>query len=141
MLLDETLANLQTALALMSESDPRLHAHLHPVPEGEEDGCPNDDTADELAAARAWCPPVVGSPQWFLDEVREAYGQGRTDYEVDELCGLKVVQRDELSEPILVLADGRWYNILPDWARRTAERIEAEDTRRRLTAGTQTHGA
>lgn len=97
------------------------------------DGHPTEGQVALLATAD-WLPPVIGSPSWFLEEVAEAYGQGRTDYLVDELCGLKVIQRDELSEPLLVMPDGKTYTIVPEWARRTAEQIASDDARRRLSS-------
>lgn len=122
MLIDETLSNLRAAIAALRAKDPRLDAHL-------------SGNTPEISIApgeKAWAPPVVGSPQWFLDEIREHFGQDRTDYEVDELCGLKVIQREELSEPVLVFSDGSWYTIVPEWARRTAEQIQKEDFERRV---------
>lgn len=162
MIVDETIANLKAALTKMAETDPRLASYLElppavteqrqasvasfiglaPYPEREGlaeataaavAGVPTDGQVALLKVAD-WLPPVVGSPIWFLEEVAEAYGQARTDYLVDELCGVKVVQREELSEPVLVFPDGKWYTIVPEWARRTAEQIASEDASRRLGA-------
>jgi hypothetical protein len=126
LLIDETISNLQTALTALRAEDPRLDAHL------------NGNTPEVSIAPgeKAWAPPVLGSPQWFLDEVREHYGQARTDYEVDELCGLKVIQREDLSEPIIVRADGSWFRVVPAWARKAAAELQAEQFARRVTEAT-----
>jgi len=146
MIVDETIANLQAALRALSEKDPQLVAHLAgPADRSLLDAVAgafwNAPTAGEvqLLAQAAWLPPVIGSPVWFLEEVAEAYGQGRTDYLVDELCGLKVIQREELSEPLLILADGKHYTIVPEWARRTAKQLDAEDFARQAAAGRVAH--
>lgn len=143
MIVDETLFNLKAALGKLAESDPRLAKYL----ELQAEPAANDPVGEAVAAAIAnvptegqvsllaqadWLPPVIGSPLWFLEEVAEAYGQGRTDYLVDELCGIKVIQREEMSEPQLIMPDGKHYTIVPEWARRTAEQIASEDFARRV---------
>lgn len=133
MLVDETLANIKAALTHWRASDPRLDAHLNgaPLP----DAAASDVADGVVTPPPAWFPPVIAAPQWFLDEVREAYGQTRTDYEVDELCGLKVIQSDKFGEPIVVQANGNHYTVVPEWARRTAAQLQAEDAARQARAG------
>jgi hypothetical protein len=123
LLIDETISNLRTALAALRQEDARLDAHLNG----------NTPEVNIAPGEKAWAPPVLGSPQWFLDEVREHYGQTGTDYEVDELCGLKIIQREELSEPIIVRADGSWFRVVPAWARKAAAELQAEEFARRVT--------
>lgn len=135
MLVDETLANVKKALAHFAQSDPRLAAHLAgaPLPPDPEPVAVAEGQVKPLP--QAFVPPVIGSPLWFLEEVCRAYGQERTDYLVDELCGLKVIQREELSEPLLVMPDGKYYTIVPEWARKTAEQLQVEEMQRLEKAG------
>ena len=70
--------------------------------------------------------PVIGCPQWFLDEVRALYNVEEPDVLVDQIHGMYIIQRPELSEPILVLADGRYVNVVPAWARTIAAHSQAQ---------------
>lgn len=134
MLVDETIQNIQKALAHFRKLDPRLDAHLNgaPLPPAQQAAVAEGEVAP---LPEAFAPPVIGSPMWFLEEVAEHFGQARTDYLVDEIAGIKVIQREELSEPVLVMADGKFYTVVPEWARKTAQQLQAEDEQRRQKAG------
>jgi hypothetical protein len=144
MLVDETITNIQRALAHFRALDPRLDEFLNAKVDVDIGLAEAGVAAIQNVASDAqivqlqqagWMPPVIGAPTWFLEEVATTFGQERTDYHVDQLCGLKVIQRDELSEPLIVLQDGKHYAVVPDWARRAAEQLQAEEAARVARAG------
>jgi hypothetical protein len=143
-LVDESIENIQKALAHFRTLDPKLDDFLSgkvDVDVGlvEVDRMHTHDKHGDAYPVSpqhpAWLPPVIGAPTWFLEEVATTFGQDRTDYHVDQLCGLKVIQRDELSEPLIVLQDGKHYAVVPDWARKAAEQLQAEEVARVARAG------
>ena len=68
--------------------------------------------------------PVIASPGWFLEQVREEMGV-EPGFEPDSIHGCHVTRVDTLNEPMLVDHDGRMYAILPKWMR-ASERSQAE---------------
>jgi len=88
MIVDESIANISNVVEHLRSSDPTF----------------TDAT------------PVIGMPMWFLDEVREAFGAG-PDELVDEIHGIKIIQREELSEPVVISGGGQTFPVLPGWAR------------------------
>ena len=70
--------------------------------------------------------PVIGCPAWFLEEVRTLYNVNEPDVLVDQIHGMFIIERQELSEPLLILADGRYVNVVPAWARTMAAHAQAQ---------------
>lgn len=70
--------------------------------------------------------PVVGCPLWFIDEVQALYGHDPKEFVLDYIHGMRVIERSELSEPLVILADGRYCNVVPTWARNIATHLQAQ---------------
>lgn len=70
--------------------------------------------------------PVIGCPPWFLEEVRESMGVTDPLELVDQIHGCFVLERPDFSEPLFILADGRFVNVVPGWARSIAANSQAQ---------------
>lgn len=70
-------------------------------------------------------PAVIAAPGWWLEKVKAYAGAGGTDQEVEEVCGCKVVRKEELEGPTLIAHDGRIWNLLPTWLRPSQAREQA----------------
>jgi len=69
--------------------------------------------------------PVIGCPLWFIEEVQSLYGKDPKEDILDQIHGMMVIERAEISEPLMILADGRFVNVVPRWARAIATHLQA----------------
>lgn len=80
---------------------------------------------DQDPAFDTGAQPVIACPMWFIDEVQELYGMDPKTNILDMIHGMKIIERPEISEPLFVLADGRWCQVIPTWARAIATNLQA----------------
>lgn len=91
MIIDESLANIERCVRNLRENDPHFETK----------------------------PPIVASPQWWIDEVKVAFKEKMTEAtdEIEQIHGVRLLLRAELQEPFVISGGGKVYPVLPGWAR------------------------
>lgn len=91
MITDESISNIQRTVAHLRREDEDYEKH----------------------------PAVIAAPKWWVNLVKTIYvGQMATpEDELDTIEGCAVTIKDDIDEPFAVAADGRFFPVLPGWAR------------------------